>query len=104
MAYVRDGLTWKIGNGRLAHIGMDPWIRCGNCHLLPQRLMHNLSDVDYTNLAHIADHEYNNLLKKAWKDTDTLGIPPHWQDNWHTYINALKESHVRVSSGDDELN
>lgn len=100
---IRRGLTWRIGNGEEARIGLDPWISCGNTHLLPQSLIDFLNQKDIFLIAHIGDSQNTNVFQQAWLSGNTLGIPDRWLQEWDRYIRPLTESHVRLREELDEL-
>lgn len=33
---IEDHLAWKVGDGSLVWIGLDPWLGSGQQHILPQ--------------------------------------------------------------------
>eukprot|EP00253_Pinus_taeda_P012119 PITA_12119 len=73
---IRDNLVWRINDGTLGRIGMDPWINY---------------------------QQRTDILSQAWKLAQQLDLPPQWHQEWNEYINALTESHIRIKQGPDEL-
>jgi len=86
---IRRGLIWRISNGGSSCIGIDPWIRCGNSHLLPLDLIENLNKRDIYNTAHIGDPQNSTVYQQAWLSGTTLDIPTQWHMEWRTYLVAL---------------
>eukprot|EP00253_Pinus_taeda_P017857 PITA_17857 len=74
---IRDNLVWRIRDGNKARIGLDPWAGSGGRHILPREL--------------------------AWKSAQQLNLPNRWHPAWRAYREALQESHIRITEGQDEL-
>eukprot|EP00253_Pinus_taeda_P020087 PITA_20087 len=100
---IRDNLVWRINDGMLGRIGLDPWINSGGRHILNCDLIAHLHNRDIQHFAHIADHLCSNIFSQAWKTAQQLDLPPQWHQEWSEYILALSESHIRIKQGPDEL-
>lgn len=59
---IRYGLTWRIHQRSAVHIGVDPWIGCGNAHRLPAELIAFLVDQGLSHLSHITDQTNSTLF------------------------------------------
>lgn len=103
LSLIRDGLNWRIHAGTYVHIGLDPWIGCGNAHLLPGGLKHHLIESGITHSSHIADMERSTFLHQACKSAHSLLIPHQWHHHWADYTVALIESCIRTLEGEDEI-
>lgn len=103
LPFIREGLAWRINNGTSARIGMDPWTGGGNIYKLPPSLILFLNQRHIKVIAQIVDLENSAIFEQAWLSAPHLGIPEHWLQTWEGYINALKEAHVRIKEGLDEL-
>lgn len=98
-----DGLMWRISDGTSVRIGLDPWMGCGNAHLLPEGLLQSLTEKGITRICHIVDQERSTFLHQAWKSAHTLLLPLHWHQPWRAYTLALTESHIHILEGEDEI-
>lgn len=103
MSIIKEGLLWQIGNGTSVCIGIDPWLDCGNSHMLPEGLVHHLNNRGIKFLAQIGDQQNSNLFSQAWLSEQHWNIPIEWSGAWQSYIQALTESHVRLRMAKDEL-
>ena len=54
-------------------------------------------------IANIVDHQNTCIFSQAWKTARQLELPPCWHQEWHEYISALSESHIRIKEGPDKL-
>eukprot|EP00253_Pinus_taeda_P012058 PITA_12058 len=100
---IRDNLVWRINDGTLGRIGMDPWINYGGRHTLTRDLITHLHNRNTRNFVHIADQQHTDILSQAWKSAQQLDLPLQWHQEWNEYISALTESHIRIKQGPDEL-
>eukprot|EP00253_Pinus_taeda_P004952 PITA_04952 len=103
MPMIRDNLAWRIRNGTLARIGIDPWVGSGGRHQLPQDLVEYLLTPNIKVIAHIVDLEASDIFHQAWLSPRQLNIPPQWHQAWLSFREALTESHIRITEGSDEL-
>jgi len=103
MPLIRENLVWKINDGFLARIGIDPWNGCGGKHLLSKALIKHLNSLEIKFLADIANPLNTPILDQRWKSAIQINLPPHWHQEWTDYINSLSKSHIRIKQGPDEL-
>ena len=97
-------LVWKIGNGTVVHIGLDPWIGCKWRHALPSSMIEKLHLAGFYFLSDIGLHGMTALLAQQWFTADSIGFTdPQEIDVWNGYVAILKSSHVRISNDDDAL-
>lgn len=92
-----------IGSRNLVPTGMDPWSVCGNAYNIPPELMQFLTSTCISRLTLIVEPANSTIYSQAWKFVDQLGILDNWHDDWLSYTNALSESHVQITEGEDEL-
>eukprot|EP00253_Pinus_taeda_P018856 PITA_18856 len=100
---IREGLTWRINQGTIVHIGIDPWIGCGNAHRLPAQLIALLKNQGVTHIANIADPENSSFFQQAWKTAQELHIPRHWRQDWENFTEALTQVHIKIMQEEDEV-
>eukprot|EP00253_Pinus_taeda_P029159 PITA_29159 len=100
---LRDGLTWHIREGNSVHIGMDPWVGCGNAHRLPVDIIRHLNDRGITHIIHAGDPANSTFLQQAWHNAHTLEILAQWHTTWMEYTDALMQAHIRLTEGPDEI-
>eukprot|EP00253_Pinus_taeda_P007121 PITA_07121 len=102
-ALIQNGLTWRIRSGPQVQLGLDPWVGCGNAHMLSEELRAHLSELGFTNISHITNEEHSSMFQQAWKIEHDLNLPQLWQRKWRELFKALIEAHIRILEGDDEL-
>jgi len=95
--------VWRINDGHLARIGLDPWIGSGGRHLLSRELIQHLHSHEIIVLANIADPLNSTILAQRWKSAHQLNLPQCWHQEWNDYTTNLLESHIRIKEGSDEL-
>ena len=103
MLLIRDNLVWKINDGSMVRIGIDPWNGCGGRHILSEALIQHLHSLEIKALADIADPLNSSILEQRWKSAPQINLPSHWHQDWTDYISALTESHIRIKQGPDKL-
>lgn len=59
---IRDNLVWRINDGMLGMIGLDPWIGSGGRHILSRELIRLLNDRDIKVFADIADQQRSDIF------------------------------------------
>ena len=101
---IGDFLVWKIGNGTVVHIGLDPWIGCKWRHALPSSMLEKLHLVGFYFLSDIGLHGLSALMDQQWFPADSIGFTdPQEIEVWNGYVAILKSSFVRISNEDDAL-
>eukprot|EP00253_Pinus_taeda_P014295 PITA_14295 len=100
---IRDNLVWRINDGSMARIGLDPWIGSNGRYQLSRDLIQHLHSHELMVLANIANPQNSTIFSQRWKSAQQLDLPQHWHQEWHEYITALSESHIRIKEGPDEL-
>eukprot|EP00253_Pinus_taeda_P026585 PITA_26585 len=100
---IRDNLVWRVNDGSLARIGMDPWPGCGGRHILPDDLIQHLHSQVIRVLADIVDPQNSSIFEQRWKSAHQINLPPVWHQDWMEYITALSEAHIRIKYEPDEL-
>lgn len=103
MPLIRNNLVWKIRDGTLARIDINPWAGSGGRHTLPHDLVEHLLARNINVIAQIADRETSDIFHQASRTAHQLNLPPRWHQAWQTYREALIESHIRIIEGPDEL-
>lgn len=103
MSLIQGGLTWRIHSGASVRLWIDPYIKFGNTHRLPDELKTHLIAKGITYISHIANREHSTFAQQAWKSGRALQIPKPWQQQWKEYTDALTESHIRILEGEDEI-
>eukprot|EP00253_Pinus_taeda_P028743 PITA_28743 len=68
-----------------------------------QKARELLADQGVTHLSHIADQGNTTLLQQAWKLAHVLHIPGFWHQVWEGITEALTQSHIRITEGEDEI-
>jgi len=82
---IRNNLVWRINDGLLGRIDLDPWIGSGGRHILSRELITFLHDRDIRCFAHIADQQRTDIFTQAWKSAQQLDLPPQWHQEWREY-------------------
>ena len=82
---------------------MDPWTGGGNMYKLPPGIILFLNQRHIKVIVQIVDLENNSIFEHAWLFAPHLGIPEHWLKTWEGYVNTLKEAHVCLKEGPDDL-
>ena len=101
---IGDFLVWKIGNGSVVRIGLDPWIGCKWRHALPLPMLERLRLVGLYCLSNIGIHGMSALMAQQWFTAYFIGFTDPFEiDVWNGYLAILKSSHVRISNDDDIL-
>jgi len=100
---IRDNLVWRINDGSLGRIGLDPWIGSGGRYILSRELIRLLNAREIKVFADIADQQRTDIFSQAWKTARHLDLPPQWHMKWDNFISALTKSHIRIKQGSDEL-
>lgn len=100
---IRDNLVWRVNDGSLVRIGMDPWPGCEGRHILPDDLIQHLRSQEIKVLADIADPQNSTIFDQHWKSAHQINLPPAWHPAWSDFITALSEAHIRIKQGPDEL-
>jgi len=100
---IRQNLVWRINDGSLARIGLDPWNGSNGRHLLSRKLIQHLHSHEIKVLANIADTLNSTIFAQGWKSTQQINLPQCWYQEWNDYITALSESHIRIKEGPNEL-
>eukprot|EP00253_Pinus_taeda_P008490 PITA_08490 len=100
---IRDNLVWRIIDGSLARIGLDPWIGSGGRHTLPPELIQFLHTQDIKVIAQAADHGNSGIFHQVWILAQQLNLPLRWHQDWKDYCAAMSESHIRIRDGTNEL-
>lgn len=100
---IRDNLVWRINDGSLARIGLDPWSGSGGRHILSQDLIRFLHSREIKVFAQIVDQQNTWIFNQAWKTAQHLELPHRWHQEWQDFRSALHESHIKIKEGQDEL-
>eukprot|EP00253_Pinus_taeda_P019711 PITA_19711 len=100
---IKDNLVWRVNDGSLARIGMDPWPGCGGRHILPEDLIQQLHSQAIRVLEDIANPQNSSIFEQHWKAAHQINLPPVWHQDWMDYIISLLEAHIRIKQGPDEL-
>lgn len=100
---IRDNTVWRIRGGSRARIGLDPWAGSGGRHIPPRELVEYLTAREIKVISQITDREQSDIFHQVWKSAQQLNLPRRWHPAWRAYIEALHESHIRISEGQDEL-
>lgn len=79
-------MVWRINDGSLARIGIDPWTKGGGRHLLSRDFIQYLHFHEIRVISHIVDPENTGIFSQAWKFARLLDLPPRWHQEWHDYI------------------
>lgn len=78
MPLIRDNLIWRINDGSLARIGLDPWSEGGGRYQLSRDLLQHLLSQEIKVIANITDPQNTNIFSQGWKSALQLDLPPHW--------------------------
>jgi hypothetical protein len=97
------GLVWRVGNGCLVRLGLDPWPGCQLGHILPEGLRQRLALGGFFHLAQVGDPLTTNMWHQGWLAGHRLGLLEDDLPYWNRYTQNLRESSIRLVDRDDEL-
>ena len=58
---ISSGLVWRVGDGSLLRIGLDPWVGCEGAHIISEALRQRLKEDRVVFFADVADPESTTL-------------------------------------------
>jgi len=100
---IGNGLAWKIGNGHLVHIGVDPCPGSDVSHVLPQNIITSLQEQGIFILNQVVDPLFTTIWSLGWKSTISLGLEGVEGRLWEMYTGSLQSSHIHLVTRKDEL-
>jgi hypothetical protein len=71
---ISDWLSWKIGNGKTVHLGVDPIVVCHNFYKLSTNLTVALKEQGVTYLAQAGEGYVEDTAHNSWKRDEILGL------------------------------
>lgn len=79
---IRDNLVWRINDGSLARIVLDPWIGSGGRHIVSQDLIRYHHSREIKVFSQIADQQNSGIFNQAWKTAHQIDLPHRWHQEW----------------------
>lgn len=80
------GLVWRVGNGRMVRLGLDPWVGSQLGHNLPEGVRQRLTLGRFLHLAQIGDPLFTNLWHQGWLAGPRLGLLEDDLPFWNRYL------------------
>lgn len=62
----RNGLAWRVGDGKSIQVGMDPWLGSGINDILPVDLCTFLAEAGFRTLHQIWNPDTNTIWQQGW--------------------------------------
>lgn len=90
-------LVWRVGNGRLVWVGLDPWVGCGGAHILPVDLRLFLSSRSVYFLSDLVNPRSSSMWHQGWLSQQRLGLSVEHQVRWSDYLAVFRNSHIKIS-------
>jgi len=100
---IGSGLVWRVGNGRSARLGLDPWVGSEGAHTLSDGLRRQLRAGGLIFLADVAAPEVSTLWHQGWLTGARIGLHGDYLMEWDHFVARLRGSHIRLSNREDEL-
>lgn len=72
---IESRISWRIGTGEQALIGIDPWSGNGGSYVIPPKLIKYLNRQGIEIINHISNPEATSIWGQGWKITHDLNIP-----------------------------
>ena len=88
---------------RNLRIGLDPWLGCGQGHILPMVVHEFLSLQNISTLDQSDDPNNTNFWQHGWKSGPHLNLNEDMVDHWNRFTKALRSYHIHLIDHDDEL-
>jgi len=67
LPHIRDNLAWRINDGSMGRIGLDPWIGGGGRYQLSRDLIQHLHSHEIKVIANIANQQNTYIFSQTWK-------------------------------------
>lgn len=65
LLHIKDNLTWRINDGTMARIGLDPWAGGGGRYQLSREPIQHLHSHELKVIANIADHHNSTIFSQG---------------------------------------
>ena len=101
--FVGGGLAWSVGNGRKIRIGVDPWDRCLQQHLLMEGTIQALREAGYYHLHQLAAPIQMVRWGESWIQAEDLGLHSYSTRDLEEYIRLLTRDHILLRDREDIL-
>ena len=100
--WIRGGLCWLVGDGKLMHTGLDQYVGVQEgSYLLPLPLVRRIQLMGCGRLYQIVNKEIGAL--SYWKRSCDLGLVGEDARYWDLYLTGLARSGIRLCNRKDQL-
>ena len=89
-------LVWRVGNGGLVWVSLDPWMGFGGSHILSVDLRLFLVGMGIIFLSNMDDPVALMMWHQGWVSGYRLGMTVELSVEWSNYLAALRNSHIRL--------
>jgi len=96
-------MAWKVGNVQRIRIGVDPWIRCGNNHILSKRIKEKVRQHRITHLADATVLGRDTIWSHGWKEARDVCLEDEEANQWNSLIGKLMENYIHLKDKKDSL-
>ena len=102
--YIGPWLAWIIGNGKLVHIGLDPWAGAGVNYKLSENLRSFLAEKRIYTIVDAAVAMPQTLGSIGWRNANLLEMPQPIIAEWNSFISLLVSNFIHLNMDiDDKL-
>jgi hypothetical protein len=96
-------VAWKISNGRLVRVGIDPFIGGEDSYLLPNLMVRYLNSLGIHTLDQCLGSRSVFGGSVVWISAQTLGLSGFWSICWDAYIDGLHREGICLGSAVDSI-
>ena len=93
---IGSNLTWNVGNGRRAWIGVDPWVGSNQNHILPIRMVEALREQDIIYISQLAAPGQGQRWFQSWFPTSSFGLDAIDERELGWYIGEVNRALIQI--------
>ena len=103
MSWITRFLGWKISDGKLIKIGLDPNAGVSSVYTLPADLRLYLEEYGIITLSDALNRGEACTSSDYWISPDDIELHGHWKAAWTNYIKGLMHGGIRINNYPDSL-